>query len=137
MKYKIGDRVRLISSKRVGTIDCHCREHGAIYYRLDTDKLNFYEESNIELAENTLDTLEVGDILASKFSSYQYKVLAICGDVFGLSRGDEFDLFDGWYTLTEIKKDHTLKDSPEITELTLEDIAKLAGKDVSQIKIVK
>jgi hypothetical protein len=52
--------------------------------------------------------IKVGDILKTKKQSWSQKVLAICGDVYGISYIDKFDDFGCWKTLKELEENFDL-----------------------------
>ena len=151
MKFKIGDKVELLedywSNRKKGDKFTITSREGGFTNDMDLYSCVSLDDPNVrmgvfgkrlKLAEKTLDDLEVGDILLDSDGD-EVKVLAICNEIIGISEYDDFDTFNKWLTISEIKNRFTLKQdlTAKITELTLEDVAKLAGKDVSQIKIVK
>ncbi len=85
-----------------------------------------------------ISTYEVGDIIVNEDGDTR-KVLGICGEVVIISNRSNYNIAADLYTVHEIKDTgYKFKDQEqEIIELTLEDIAKLKGVDVSKIKIKK
>ena len=63
----------------------------------------------------TLDNLEVGDILVNVLGE-ECKILGICGEVYFVSKTNEFDVYSGGYAREEIKNrtSWVLKDSEEL-----------------------
>lgn len=93
---------------------------------------------NLQFLPRTLDDLEEGDVLICK-DGQKKTVLGICGKVYMLSVDYDQDYVDAGFTLQEIKsRGYTLKQEEseeEITELTLEDVAKLANVPVEKLRI--
>jgi len=85
-----------------------------------------------------IDTYAVGDIIVNEDGGTR-KVLGICGEVVIVSSSSSYNIAADLYTVHEIKDTgYKFKEQDqEIIELTLEDIAKLKGVDVSKIKIKK
>jgi len=87
-----------------------------------------------------ISTYEVGDIIVNEDGDTR-KVLGICGETVIISNRSNYNIAADLYTVHEIKdtgyKFKEQEQEEEIIELTLEDIAKLKGVDVSKIKIKK
>jgi hypothetical protein len=98
-----------------------------------------YSATNLRLAEKSFDNPEVGDEYRDAYGNGRF-VLGVSGRVIHLSMftgknsvGDSFtkeELIKYGYTIVQDKEE-------EVTELTLDEIAKKFGKDVSKIKIKK
>lgn len=153
--YREGDRVRVKQNAgELGTINNDVRpgQTGTVVtvtggdypYRVegDTGMKERFRARQLELVDRDLHHLQAGDILID-VDGDESKVIdalpnSVLLSVYGA--GDDLDTAYEWLTPGTLKrKNYTLKqDTPaEVTELTLEDIAKLKGVDVSQIKIVE
>lgn len=134
-KFKIGDRVRRIKGARSHI----SKKEGEIFTIVSIDKdgdikdeknMNHFKE-NLELAEKTLDDLEVGDIVVCK--SGEKKVLEAN---YMLSMLDNFDKRDCCYSAEELKIfGYTIKSTSPETTLTLQEIADKFNIDVSTLRI--
>lgn len=113
-------------------------------YRLRTDdgREETFRDEQLDLVARDLDHLRAGDIVLDADND-ERRVIDVLPNSVLLSvygAADDLDTANTWFTPGELKrKSFTLKqDTPaDVTELTLEDIAKLKGVDVSQIKIVE
>jgi hypothetical protein len=99
-----------------------------------------YRIKNIHFLPRTLDDLEEGDVLVDVAGDgYEKTVLGVCGKVFFLSQTFSHESFDTGYTVEDLKiYGWTIKQEQqeeEITELTLEDVAKLANVPVEKLRI--
>lgn len=123
------------------------KKNGMVYlYPLDimlcTINTDYLEATstikNIKFLDRTLDDLEEGDVLVHQYGGPR-KILGKCGEVYFLSEHDDFSFFDVTMTMSDIKfHNYTLKQEEseeEITELTLEDVAKLANVSVEKLRI--
>lgn len=86
-----------------------------------------------------LRAMKVGDIVIDKAGA-ERKVIEVLSNTFLISSLHDHSRAGIWFTFEEAEKcDLKLKDQEEqeedITELTLEEVAKLAGKDVDKIRI--
>lgn len=89
---------------------------------------------HLELATKTIDNLEVGDVLVRE----EWHDLIVQGTireiVFVVTGDKSRQSYD--YSVTELKNNGwKLKDSEEITELTLEEVAELKGIPVEKLRI--
>lgn len=154
-KFKVGDLARVrddannhtfYNDIQKGDIARVIRLNGdqTYKYRLRTDdgREETFRGEQLDLVARDLDHLQPGDIILDDDGD-ERKVIDVLPNSVLLSAwgsGDDLDTADDWFTPGTLKrKGFTLKqDTPaEVTELTLEDIAKLKGVDVSQIKIVE
>ncbi|NDZ93301.1 hypothetical protein G3I13_01820 [Streptomyces sp. SID6673] len=149
-QFKKGDRVEVVKRGthdydvgHIGTITYVDTDTSAQPYILDgrdrDDGYPWLYEREIALAIRDLDHLQVGDVLIDEDDD-EATVLAVLGDVFLISRWNTPSAASLWHTVEHAKrKGWTLKDQPaaDPVELTLEDVAKLKGVPVSQIKIVE
>lgn len=89
----------------------------------------------LELLESTLETLQVGDTVLDE-DGYERIVRAVIADAIAISHpfGDQGM---SWFTVQDLKDfGFKVKDAdPELKELTLADVAKLAGVPVEQLRI--
>jgi hypothetical protein len=78
-----------------------------------------------------------GDVLVDK-QNHEVKILGVCGLVYFRSEyGNPTRCSGSGFTEEELKK-FTLKTDPtKLTTLTMEDVAKMAGVDVSSLRIEK
>ena len=104
-----------------------------------------YGHKDLETCEKTLDDLEVGDVLVEGAKVFRL-VLGVCGQVvFTTSGADGTENFTEdrsayTWSVVEMKQRGFTVYQPEETEeiiVTLDEIAKLKGVDVSKIKIKK
>lgn len=93
------------------------------------------------LQEITWDTLSVGDEVMNSSNTLR-KVLAVLGDVVGVSRTLDLREFDSWHTKITLQEvgyiivQPTLP-TPQKTFLTMDEIAKKFGVDVKDLEIKK
>lgn len=126
MKYKVGDKIRNLKSVYI--------EKGSEGWiievdtddRIETYHVDFGSEkwwvsdSEIELVENTFETLEVGDIVVDDDGD-EYAVLTPwIGKVIGLSTYSNAEFFGNFYTLEELEEDFTIKQSELSDTITLD-----------------
>lgn len=149
--YRVGDLVKVrcdagehwfkdrIHIGEVGTLTKIDLEQ-AYPYKVEVEgRFEWFKSAQIDLAQRDLLHLQAGDILLAE-DDEEYKVVDVLPNSVLLSTARQQEHAGSWYTPKELEDDgFTLKqDTPaEVTELTLEDIAKLKGVDVSQIKIVE
>lgn len=105
---------------------------------LSSGEVRGFNWRNLEYAEKSLDTLEVGDVLVDEYDNERI-VLGICGKVYFLSISNDFDCANNPYTLKELKDDGwNLKGvKSEVFELTIDEIATKFNKKPNEIKIKK
>lgn len=137
MQFKVGQKVQL-----VGDI-CFSASVGDIVTitRCDNERINFecgngdscaHAIKYFKAAENTWDTLEVGDILVYKYGAISARrVLAIIGEVVALASGSGVM----WYVLANLKNSWTIKGAVTTKQLTLDDIAKKFDIPLDQLRI--
>lgn len=137
MKFKIGDRVRLTRNcdgDKKGDTGILTSKDGKCWYIEGME--TFHSEDHLELAAPSWDNLQVGDVVVDKTN--EAMVLAVLGNVFLISYWSNFERVNFWATIAEAQVyGWTLKDSEtdDITELTLEEVAKLANVDVTKLRI--
>lgn len=114
-KLKPGDKVRVVgNSKEYSAITMATMASGAceilevldcLYVVYTPDKSDYFTfaESDLELVEKTWDTLEVGDVIESKYTRTA-RVLAVCGEAFLRSMWDDHKVASTWCAITEAKK---------------------------------
>lgn len=92
---------------------------------------------NLKFPPRTLDNLEEGDVIVG--IGGERKILGVCGEVYFLSMDKDFSAAWTGLTLNDITDcGYTIKqeaEEQEITELTLEDVAKLANVPVEKLRI--
>lgn len=153
--YREGDRVRVKQNAGdLGRINDDVRPgqtgtivavtYGDYRYRVegDTGMKEDFRARQLELVEPDLHHLQAGDILLDEDGDERKVIDALPNSVLlsVYGDGDDLDTTGSWFTPGELERDGLAlkQDTPtEVTELTLEDIAKLKGVDVSQIKIVE
>lgn len=95
--------------------------------------------TDVEIIEG-LRAMKVGDIIVDEDED-EAEVLEVLSNTFLLSYWGDFDGAGSWYTFKEAEEDGwKLKDQVEIDEtieVTLEEVAKFKGVDVSKIRIKK
>lgn len=141
MTFKVGDRV--IAQESTGDIT-----KGKCYMVSnipDPDHINFLDDRGDEryrdsiyytLQVKTMDSLEKGDVIIENDGTDTCKVLEILGSLVALSENNRHEEFDDWFLLKSIKDNWKIKAAEEdIKELTLEEVAKLAGVDVEKLRI--
>ncbi len=98
---------------------------------------NFIDQ-HFKPAPKTWQTLEVGDGVIDS-GGHDRTVLEVSDNSFLISYVDNKDAALDWYTFKEVEKDGwTIKGAEpqdNIVELTLEEVAKLKGIDVSKLRI--
>ena len=139
-KYKIGDKVKYISSdgelvlNSIHTITRIDERDDEIPYFLDNDW--WVEESEITLPENIWDTLEVGDIIVNA-NGDEAMVVDVFPNSFVRSLWGDFNQSSGIYSKKQAQTNGwTIKGAvtEPVKEMTLEDVEKLVG---SKVKIIK
>ena len=135
-KFKVGDRVRIVSGAdkhKIGLIGTVSDvKVGRTYpYRVKHDGGHddpvgeLFREGNLEPAPRDLDHLHPGDILVDEFG-IKCKVIDVLPNSVLLSEDNEenFDEVDNWFTISWIKDaGYALKDQPtDVTELSVADI---------------
>ena len=156
-KFQVGQKVRCVSpaktqagrsgsgwkSGHVFTISAvssiNIGESDTCYYG-GIDGFGVFSEY-LELATQSLDNLEVGDIIVHPDGD-EAKVLAVLGDVFLTSGWGDFDsAAETWYTVAESKTWHwTVKqDTPteEITELSIAELEKRLDLTAGTLRVKK
>ena len=133
MKYKVGDKVRirkdLVPNTKYGKtyFVTGMKDYlgkvatiitildGGLFYIDITRSAWEWTSSMFEPITKTLDNLEVGDILVNVLGE-ECKILGICGEVYFVSKTNEFDVYSGGYAREEIKNrtSWVLKDSEEL-----------------------
>jgi hypothetical protein len=142
-KFKKGDRVRRTHSYHlgmqvgdVGTV-ISANEDNTVALREypGSNALGSHNVENLELIqEKSMDNLQVGDVLVSEGWEDRIVMLVVGKYVItadqddGMLRGD---------TLDNLKEDFRLKDSPEIKEVSMDEVAKALNVPVEQLRIKK
>lgn len=155
MKYKVGDKCMVKPECKDKCINCSCLDFDYIeikelggyryiaikngesisacsYCYKDEDLLPYKSKKDIA----DISTYEVGDILIDEDGDSNM-VLGIHNKLVFISGTQNYDTANSFHTVFELKKfGYKFKEQEEgIIELTLEDMAKLKGVDVSKIKI--
>lgn len=155
-KFQVGQKVRCVSpakaqegrsgsgwkSGHVFTISAvssfNIGESDTCYYG-GIDGFGVFSEY-LELATQSLDNLEVGDIIVDTDGD-EAKVLAVLGDVFLKSGWNDFDETGQWLTVSEAKSAGlTVKqDTPteEITELSIAELEKRLDLTAGTLRVKK
>ena len=105
-------------------------------WRLNKDFTNDYV-TNLKPFNKTIRDVEIGDIIVDKYYNENKRmVLDVREKIVGLSRDDNFEVFNSFFTFEELEESYKLKDEPEeeIEELTVEQICKELGRDIKIIK---
>ena len=149
-KFKAGDMVKVLEStsgtfeerKLVGKV-CKIHAYDPEYdysypYKVwneDESEWFQFKESQLELATKSWDTLQVGDVLVE--GGEEQTVLAVIGGVVALSEVSEQEMLDSWRSKKSLQESgYTIKAAEEdITELTLEQIAKKFKLPVEKLRI--
>lgn len=139
-KFKVGDRVKVTlkdDSNYGATVEIKTDyRDGTVAVKFLSDAPNPYHDVYREeyLGSHSLDTLSEGDVIVSE-AGIERNVTGVAGRVVFMenSNGHSYD----WQTIKELKdNDWTVKQPAEdVTELTLEQVAKLAKVDVSKLRI--
>lgn len=138
MKFKIGDKVRVINKEdeyydQVGVItgkDISCWYDWKVTFNSGR---SFYDEDELIKEKNMFN---VGDVIVSKDGSKR-KVLAVVDELTALSNTTNFNYFNDWYTKKELE-DYVFKlASEEETTLSMQEVADKFGVDVDKLKIKK
>lgn len=136
MKFKIGDKVRVINKEdeyydQVGVITVECFMYDWIVKF--NDGYDVYDEDELIKEKNMFN---VGDVIVSKDGSKR-KVLAVVDELTALSDTTNFNYFNDWYTKKELE-DYVFKlASEEETTLSMQEVADKFGVDVDKLKIKK
>ncbi len=145
-KFKVGDRVRVVAHTRityhskigitgiVKKIQNSTETNYPITVVRDTDNENEdFNEKDLELAEKTLEDLEVGDTLVDEDGD-EVKILGIKKSYI-LSAWGNCDEDDEW-TIKELQQNGFKFKSPSTeTVLTLQEVADKFNCDVKQLRI--
>ena len=150
-KYKVGQQVKIIGNHyddgtqtvnqsnvgKIGTVEQNDFSNSYPYYIGFSDiGYNIFIESDLAPVVKSLETLEVGDVVLDRYK-YEKTVLAVLPNLYALSWLNDPESFSNWWTLHELQKYYTLKDTtePVTTELTPEAIAEKFGLPVDEIRI--
>lgn len=136
--FKVGERVRVVKCSagdsehegRVGVLE------GKYDNEVVFDDGDSCVAKEIERAAKDLDHLEVGDVLVK--NTTERKVLAVLGDVIGVSFCDNHNGFYEWVTVYQLKDlGYTVNAATEPTEtvMTIAEIEKKLG--IEHLKVVK
>lgn len=153
-KFKVGQRVKAlggIPKGEIGTV-VSVKNPGRVGVEFDTwhgghNLLGLCERrkgwnmepEELESFTPALDNLSVGDVVVDK-GGVERTVLAVLPALVGLSCVNAPDGFWGWFTIADLKRNgHTVKETEEdeVTELTMDEVAKLAGVAVDKLRIRK
>ena len=96
-----------------------------------------YNVTNLKPLNKTIRYVEIGDIVVDKYYNENKRmVLDVREKIVGLSRDDNFEVFNSFFTFEELEESYKLKDEPEekIEELTVEQVCKELGRDIKIIK---
>lgn len=141
-KFKPGDRVKVIGS---GTLNCILIGEEHIIKTQNTDGSYVFEaddHSDCHIGDEHLvlvgqDVYEVGQVLVDDDGDKR-TVLAVVGDMVALSDWGDSELFGEWFSVTSVNKEYTVASSdPEVTELTLDEVAEKFGIEPSKLRIKK
>lgn len=146
-KFKVGDKVRLIEKYASWQPDYTFTVTSISKSSSDDDGGMINGSDGIcvfgrrlELAEKSLDNLQVGDILVHTDGD-EAKVLAVLGNVFLRSEWNDFDKSFEWYTVAEAKMDSwTVKQdspAPETTELSVAELEEKLGIESGTLRVKK
>ena len=156
-KFKIGDVVKAIDNNYTFTNKAlgwtgkvtKVREDGYFYADTISSEIKsdvgvsygFLSPEHFALVKKELEDVEVGDILVDDEGKDRY-VMAVNGRLvdladYGYEADDSSQTM--YYTMLELKKlGFTFKDQePEIMELSMDEVARKFGKQVSEIRIKK
>lgn len=137
-KFKVGDKVIYKGKKAVVNYTYNGYDWG-IEIEFEDGEVCLVgntevRQGEVKLYKKSLDNLEVGDVLVR--NGQERAVLAVVDKLVALSYWDMPDEHYEWYTVAELRKSGMkLKDSEEITELTLEEVAELKGIPVEKLRI--
>jgi hypothetical protein len=106
---------------------CSCNCNSSSYWEV----LNQY----LEEKEQGIMKYKEGDVLVTPSGSSQFKILAVSGQLYGMSELGDFDTFEEWGTESSVSECRLKTDDPKLTTLTMEDVAKMAGIDVDTLRI--
>lgn len=148
---KVGMRVKADNSScgeihKVGTIDDRVRVvDGVLFLKIDGCYHEETEEWSIELLDDP-ETIEEGMVLVDEWGN-ERAVLGVVGTntpVYAISQIANHLRHEFWYSLEDlIESSWAIKPTtpeptePEIKELTMDEVAKLAGVPVEQLRIRK
>lgn len=137
-QFKVGDRVRVFANPyktwvtEISDID----EFGRIKFKNWYDGRPgavFWQEGSfysVTLMEKTMDNLQVGDVLVD-YDNDEVKVLAVLGDLYGVSGYNDFESFGYWRTKSDLNG-YNIK--IDVEELTVEEVSKRLGKTVKIVE---
>lgn len=137
MKFKIGDKVRVINKEdeyydQVGVItgkDISCWYDWKVTFNSGR---SFYDEDELIKEKNMFNA---GDVVVNNSGSKR-KVLAVVDELTALSNTANFNYFNGWYTKKELEE-CGYKLASEETTLSMQEVADKLGVDVDKLKIKK
>jgi hypothetical protein len=146
MTYKKGQWVRIRKGTykgKIGQISVVCDDNkysievDGIYINLD-GTFGQWQDSQLEPAPKTWDTLEKGDVITNSYDNYDTKsvVLEIVGDSFLKSNWENFEKSGDWLTKKQAQDNGwKLKGASEkVVEMTVEEVSKAVGKTVKIVK---
>lgn len=137
MKFKIGDKVRVINNgdrhyDQVGEITGEDTSWGLDWRVEFNNGSESYDEDELKKEEYMFN---VGDIIVSE-NGFKRKVLAVVGNLTALSDTTNFNYFNDWYTKRKLE-DYGFKLASEETTLSMQEVADKFGVDVDKLKIKK
>jgi len=114
--FKVGDIITLKSDDRT---DCP--------YFLKEDKSDVYCTywSNLKPYIKTIRDAQVGDVVVSNSSGFEYLVLERGQSTVTFSKGNNFKIAYDIYTIDELEEDFTLKNAPEVVSDKIAEAKKL------------
>lgn len=151
MKYKVGDKVRVVSlpednnpdmEKMVGKL-CEVyavlseNKYDYIIYQGDKKNSWFFNKENLEPVETTLYDLEVGDVVIDEYGN-EKTALEVFTQSCLLSGYIHKDRIGAWCTLKELEeKGYIIKGTPETKPPVKMTVAEVAEKLGHEVEIVK
>lgn len=144
MKFKVGDRVKIISST-VSNGKPYSPGNGDIgkittISEIKGDKIRFTDENilfayehDLQLMEKTMDNLQYGDVLVNDDYESDIIVQGTMGEIVFYVDSDDHE--SSLYSVTELKERGWKLKSSEHLELTVAEVAEKLGVD--SVKIVK
>ena len=140
MKFKKGDRVKVKPTGEIKVIDDIEREGygGNLPYHTES---GWWSENQLELSPRTIEDVQEDDLITD--GQWFRRVLGRAGKaVFTTSSWEKGEPEDGGslsWNINQLKESNytIVQDTPEVVELTLEDVAKLKGIDVKNLKIIE
>ena len=138
MKFKIGDKVRVINKEdeyydQVGVItgkDISCWYDWKVTFNSGR---SFYDEDELIKEKNMFN---VGDVVVNNSGSKR-KVLAVVDELTALSASYNSNYFGSWYTKEQLEDYDYKLVSEEETTLSMQEVADKFGVDVDKLKIKK